>query len=268
LVLIKKDMRQNNRYQVDNIIGPTLPRRKQQSDKSYNYKYNDNYNDKYNNNQPNRSIICQDTQIWLKQQAKESIGNVVTGICDLDEIINLKSNISSKQKFSIDQYKTFFTSIAEKLMAITKPDGYCIFIQTDRKYEGQWIDKSYLLNKSAEKEGLRLLWSKVVLLREVGHTDLHRPTYSHMMCFSKKAKPGATFPDVIDVSKILYKNGTPSLAAETAIKFISQYSPYKIIVDPFVGQGTIVAYANAYGLDAVGIDIDPEQCQLAKDFYL
>ena len=255
--------RSYNRYSFQQIAGtidPVLSKTKiskKQSDKSYNY---NNYN------KSNRNIICQDTQIWLKHQTKESIGNIVTGICDLDEIINLKSN--TKKTFSIDQYKTFFTNIAEHLMAITKPDGYCIFIQTDRKYEGQWIDKSYLLNKSAEKEGLRLLWHKIVLLREVDHTDLHRPTYSHMMCFSKKAKPGATFPDVIDVSKRLYKNGTPSLAAETAVKFVSQYSPHKIIVDPFVGQGTIVAYANAYSLDAVGIDIDPEQCQLAKEFYI
>lgn len=235
-----------------------------------------------NSGNPNRQIICQDTQIWLKQQPKESIGNIVTGICDLDEIINLNNNninnnknnkntkygAKNNQPFTIDRYKTFFSDIAEKLMAVTKPDGYCIFIQTDRKYEGQWIDKSYLLNKSAEKQGLRLLWHKIVLLREVGRTDLHRPTYSHMMCFSKKAKPGATFPDVIDVSKRLYKNGTPSLAAETAIKFINQYSPHKIVVDPFVGQGTIPAYANAYGLDAIGIDIDPEQCKLAQNFYI
>lgn len=226
------------------------------------------------NPNPNRKIICQDTQIWLKQQPKESIGNIVTGMCDLDEIINLNNNngnktgIKPKQAFTIDRYKTFFSDIAEKLMAVTKPDGYCIFIQTDRKYEGQWIDKSYLLNKAAEKQGLRLLWHKIVLLREVGKTDLHRPTYSHMMCFSKRAKPGATFPDVIDVSKRLYKNGTPSLAAEAAIKFINQYSPHKIIVDPFVGQGTIPAYANAYGLDAIGIDIDPEQCKLAQNFYI
>jgi DNA modification methylase len=40
------------------------------------------------------------------------------------------------------------------------------------------------------------------------------------------------------------------------------------IVDPFVGSGTTLAIANKYGMDAVGIDLDPKQCKRALKLYI
>lgn len=206
-----------------------------------------------------RKIINSDAVKWLSDQPDKSLDHVVTGICDMNEM---------GMKDDIDKYLRFFRSTTT--LILRKVKGYAIFIQTDRKYNRSWIDKSYHLSDVAYESGFKLLWHKIVLRRGVDTTDLHRPTYSHMLCFSMNGKPGAATPDVIPVSKSLYENGTPFEAAKRAIEFIKTNCKKDdiIIVDPFVGKGTIVAIANAYGLNAIGIDIDPKQCQEAQNLHL
>lgn len=199
-----------------------------------------------------REIICQDALKWLK--SAKSVPNVVTGICDLDEMPN----------YNMQQYLTFFKQITTQICNKLQPGCYAIFIQTDRKWQRQWIDKSYIISDIANKAGLKMIWHKIVLHRGVGATHLQRPTYAHMLCYSRDGTTGAATPDVIDVGKKLYKNATPTSAANVALDFVKRYSKVKTVLDPFVGQGTIVALANQRGLDAIGIDIDPEQCEKAR----
>jgi len=203
-----------------------------------------------------RKIVCDDAVRWLNAQPDGSLDNVVTGICDLNET-----------DMTLDQYLDFFYKVAGFIMKKVSPQGYAIFVQTDRRYQGRWIDKSYILTETAVNAGLLLKWHKIVLLRSVGATDLHRPTYSHFLCYSRSGKPGISTPDVLDFGKRIYKNATSMKAAEQAIMFIKKNNP-GTVVDPFVGRGTIVALANKHGLSAVGIDIDPEQCEEARRLRL
>lgn len=196
-------------------------------------------------------IICDDALKWLARQ--ETIPNVLTGICDLDEI-----------SMDMDNYIKFFVKIARLIFERLDDRGYAIFIQTDRKYNRSWVDKSYILTSIAREYGLKTIWHKIVLHRGVDRTDLHRPTYAHMLCFSKKGTTGAATPDVIPVSKKLYKNATPPEAAKRGLEFIKRYASIKKVVDPFVGQGTIPAIAQSLGLDSIGVDIDPKQCEKAR----
>ncbi len=209
-------------------------------------------------------LLCQDSLKWLKKQPDHSIPNVVTGICDLNEM---------GKETTLKTYLTFFTSISNLIFRKTRPDGYCIFIQTDRKYDGQLIDKSHLLTTLAEKQGLKLLWHKIICQRDVGKTDLFRPTYSHFLCYSQTGKPGAAFPDVLPVGKKLYDNATPSNGAEKAIDFIASQIKHQRhsqgdlqydIIDPFVGQGTIGIATLSKGLTFLGIDIDTNQCEITR----
>jgi hypothetical protein len=198
-------------------------------------------------------IICDDALNWLKQQS--SIPNVVTGICDMDEM-EIKD---------MNEYITFFMNVVDLICSKLEDGCYAIFVQTDRKYQRSWIDKSYLITSIAQKYKLKTIWHKIVLHRGVDKTDLHRPTYAHMLCYSRNGTTGAATPDVIPVSSKLYKNGTPPEAANRALDFVSRYSKNRTVVDPFVGQGTITALAHKKGLDVIGIDIDPAQCEIAKN---
>jgi tRNA G10 N-methylase Trm11 len=45
---------------------------------------------------------------------------------------------------------------------------------------------------------------------------------------------------------------------------LQQESTTRIVVDPFCGQGTILAVANAMGLDALGVDHSIRKCRRAR----
>jgi hypothetical protein len=210
----------------------------------------------------NWSILCQDSVLWLKSQPDQSISNVITGIPDLNEL----GPDTDKKK-----YLEFFNEVSQLIFKKLQPDGYAIFVQTDRKYDGALIDKSYLLTDSAYKCGLKLVWHKMVCQRDVGKKDLYRPTYSHFLCYTLKGSPGTAFEDVFPVGGKLYENGTPFNVALSAADFISKkikkqkHQTLYQVVDPFVGRGTVGLSCVQKGLTFLGIDIDKNQCQSSEE---
>lgn len=197
-------------------------------------------------------IICADAIDWLSKQRE--LPNVVTGICDMDEMPG----------YDMNRYLDFFIDVVDTIFSKLQSGCYAIFVQTDRKYQRAWIDKSYIITDLAQKHHIKMVWHKIVLHRGVDSTDLHRPTYAHMLCYSRDGTTGAATPDVIPVSKKNYKNATPPEAARRALEFVARYSKVKTVVDPFVGRGTIPIIARDLGLNSIGIDIDPEQCKEAR----
>jgi DNA modification methylase len=201
---------------------------------------------------PKAEIVCADALDWLSKQ--QSISNLVTGICDLAEMPG----------YDMDSYLEFFTDIVDLIFSKLQDGCYAVFIQTDRKYQRSWIDKSYIITNIARNHGMKTIWHKIVLHRSVDATDLHRPTYAHMLCYSRDGTTGIATPDVIPVSRKSYKNATPPEAAKRALEFISKYSKVREVLDPFVGRGTIPLLALELGLSCIGIDIDPEQCEITR----
>lgn len=47
-------------------------------------------------------------------------------------------------------------------------------------------------------------------------------------------------------------------------KFLSEHTSSKTLVHPFCGQGSMLALANHYGLNAIGIERSPKRAELAK----
>jgi len=211
------------------------------------------------------NIVCNDSIEWFTKMPVGSVPNVLTGLPDMNEI-------GSK---SIDEYLSFFRNMCELIFTRLQKNGYAIFIQTDRKIDGQVIDKSYHLTDVALKYGLKLVWHKIVLQRDVGKIDLHRPTYSHVLCYTYIGKPGSAFEDVFPVGEKLYENATPKNACFRCAEYIKIVSksyknkskdekgndicPYDV-VDPFVGRGTAGMACIHNNLTFLGIDIDQEQC--------
>ncbi len=202
---------------------------------------------------PERQIICQDSIPWLETHSK--LDSIVTSIPEMDEV-----------NLNLDEYLTFFRKSASLCLNAVKDNGYCIFLQTDRKYKG-WIDKSYLISDEANKLDIRMIWHKIALRKDVGKTDIYRPTYSHMLCYSKSGKIGVPSADVVYRGQVTYPNAFGIDAVKTVIEFLKMHK-IKSVVDPFVGSGTIVAVANAYGLKSIGIDIDKKQCKNAKKMVI
>ena len=54
------------------------------------------------------------------------------------------------------------------------------------------------------------------------------------------------------------------LACVDACRFVLNETTTRTIVDPFCGWGTVLAVANALGLDAVGVDLSARMCKRAR----
>jgi hypothetical protein len=160
-------------------------------------------------------------------------------------------------KWFIDACKLIFEKVTG--------DQYVFFYQTDRKREGGLIDKSHLVNLAARESNMPLKWHKVVLKRDVGKVDLHRPTFTHLLCYSRTLGSGKATPDVIQCGEMLYKNAMGFNAVKLCLDLIGDRS--NTIFDPFCGQGSVLELANQYGKDAIGIDILPEQCVKACGMF-
>jgi len=165
--------------------------------------------------------------------------------------------------YTITEWKKWFYSMAEAIIEKTQPNGYAIFYQTDRKIDGTLIDKSYIINKAAEKTGAKVIWHKIAMKRSPYKADIMRPTYTHLICISKEGVSGKATPDIFYAGKMMYKNAMGLQACQVAIDFLKSKGITKV-VDPFCGQGSVLVVAGKNKMEAIGIDIDKEQIKRAK----
>ncbi len=217
-------------------------------------------------------LLCKDSVEWLTTEVKpKSFQNIITGLPDLNEIKSITPDLKS--------YVKWFCNVATLLFTAISDNGYCIFIQTDRKLSGkhnppthkfEWISKSNLLIDTAKQCDIPLLWHKIACYHPIGEIST-RPSYGHILCFSRKGIQDvrSKFPDVIMATTKMYDNSTPIEAAEFCVNFILEYYkssinkntlPYNI-VDPFIGQGTTGIVSLSKGLTILGNDIDPNQIE-------
>jgi hypothetical protein len=72
----------------------------------------------------------------------------------------------------------------------------CGFVQpVAMQVDGVWINKGYLVQKAAEQSGHLLLWHKLVCRVPPGVATFGKPSYHHMLCFSKvTVKSPTTLP--------------------------------------------------------------------------
>ncbi len=196
-----------------------------------------------------KEIICADALKWMQSTNKR--GAIVTSLPDADEV-----------GLSPDEWSKWFVRAVGLALDITPPKAPSIFYQTDRKTDGRVLSKAALLFEVAGSKGLRMLWHKIALRHDVGMKDLYRPGYTHMIAFSRAGTCGTATPDVFERGDMVYPNAMGLKAAQIAAQFAGACCD--LIIDPFCGQGTVPAVADALGFDAIGIDIDQKQCAKAE----
>jgi tRNA G10 N-methylase Trm11 len=57
-------------------------------------------------------------------------------------------------------------------------------------------------------------------------------------------------------------------ACRVACRYLVDETETKLVVDPFCGHGTVLAVANALGLDALGVDTNARRCRAARTLVL
>jgi hypothetical protein len=166
----------------------------------------------------------------------------------------------------VDGWRRWFVETVAAACGALADGAVGVFYQTDVKYDGRWIDKGHLVLSGADGAGSHALFHKVVCRVPAGLTTFGRPAYAHLIAVSRERRlaPGASTPDVLPaLGTMSWSRAMGSAAAEAAIAFIATTGA-RVVVDPFCGQGTALAAANAAGLDAIGVELSRRRAARAK----
>lgn len=210
---------------------------------------------------PSREVIQAEAVGWLQAHPATELDAVVTSLPDVSELA--EHDLGSWREWFIATVRLILTWIPEQ--------GVAVFFQSDIRRGANWVDKSYLVNRAGELEGATLMWHKIVCRRPPGAVAVGRPSYSHMLCLARHPRrlPIRPGPDVLpDAGYMPWSRAMGVEACRVACQYLLDETACRRVVDPFCGQGTVLAVANALGLDALGIDLGGKRCRLARNMKL
>tara|TARA_R110002096_G_scaffold16898_1_gene57572 strand:- start:14472 stop:15158 length:687 start_codon:yes stop_codon:yes gene_type:complete len=196
---------------------------------------------------PRRVIHHGDGIEWLGNASLGPSDAIVTSLPDVSEIPEL----------AFAGWRDWFVDAADKVCRATSDDALAIFYQTDIKLDGRWVDKSLMVSEGAARAQSHLLWRKVVCRCPPGSISFGRPAYAHLLCFSRNARllPGQSTPDVLpETGDMSWSRAMGADVCKAVINFLQAHTPCTTVVDPFCGHGSILAAANAHGLNAIGVE--------------
>lgn len=208
---------------------------------------------------PGRTVIQAEAVGWLNEHPASTFDSVITSLPDVSELSGL----------SLDAWREWFVSTVRLILRWIPLESVAIFYQSDIRQGAQWIDKGHCVLSAAEQEGGTLVWHKIVCRRPPGTIAVGRPSYSHMLCIARKlgtlpVRPG---PDVLaDAGFMSFSRAMGVEACRVACQYLLDETQTKRVVDPFCGQGTVLAVANALGMDALGVELGGKRCKIARNF--
>jgi hypothetical protein len=206
---------------------------------------------------PRREVHCADGVAWLARGPLPDRHAVVTSLPDASELPALGP----------EGWRDWFVETAALACRAAADDAVAVFYQTDVKRDGGWVDKSHLVQLGAERAGSRLLWHKVVCRVAPGTVTYGRPAYAHLLCLSRglRLAPGQSSADVLPrLGEMTWARAMGREACEAVARFLLAHTRCRTVVDPFCGLGTMLAVANAFGLDAVGVERSSRRAERAR----
>jgi hypothetical protein len=206
---------------------------------------------------PSRHVHRHDALAWLSEHPAPAPASIITSLPDVAE----------QPEHAFDAWRVWFARAVQAILDWVPAEGVAIFFQTDVLQRGVWVDKSHLVQSAAEASGVMLAWHKIVCRTEPGSSRVGRAGYSHLLCFSRVTRPAFrdALPDVLpDAGDEPSPKAMGVLACEFACRFVLDATPTRLVLDPFCGQGTVLAVANAVGLDAIGVDRSARCCRAAR----
>jgi hypothetical protein len=211
---------------------------------------------------PRRVVHCGDGVAWL-EAARPLPGDhaVVTSLPDASELPALGA----------EGWRAWFTATAALACAAVAAESVAIFYQTDVKRDGRWVDKGHLVHLAADAAGSSLLWHRVVPRVAPGTTTFGRPAWAHLLCFSRALRlaPAQSAPDVLArAGEMTWARAMPVEACASVARFLVAHTACRTVVDPFCGLGTMLAVANAFALDAIGVERSTKRAERARDLRI
>ena len=210
---------------------------------------------------PTRTVFCEDAISWLEQRSALPGCSLVASLPDISEFPG----------YTVAQWQEWFVKAASLILSRTPPEGIAVFYQSDIKINGTWVDKGYLCQKAAESCRTDLLWHKIACRLAPGQISFNRSGYSHILCFSQGVRPDPNHPttDVLPlIGKQTWARGMGLEACQMIAAFIAGHTATKTVVNPFCGQGSMLAAANACDLAAIGIELSRKRAAKARRLLL
>lgn len=198
---------------------------------------------------------------WLEMASLAKDHAIVTSLPDASELPRL----------GFDGWRRWFVDVAALACRSVAEESVAIFFQTDVKRDGLWVDKGHLVQLGAERAGAGLLWHKVVCRAPAGTTTFGRPAYAHLLCFSRglRLTPAQSSADVLPrLGKMTWARAMGLEACDATCRFLVDQTRCRTVVDPFCGVGTVLAVANAHGLDAIGVELSRKRAARARTLEL
>lgn len=209
---------------------------------------------------PSRTVHHGDGVAWVESFGFGPEHAVVTSLPDVSEL-----------RLDVGAWREWFIATAATITARIHDDAVAIFYQTDIKHDGRWIDKGHLVHTGADRSGAHCVFHKIVCRAPAGTTTFGRPAHAHMLAFSRglKLAPGQSSPDVLPaMGAMTWPRAMGTAACEFAAKFVRDLAHATTVVDPFCGHGTMLAVANAFGLDAIGVELSAKRVRKAEALVL
>jgi hypothetical protein len=206
-------------------------------------------------------VHCDDGVAWLGAARLPADHAVVTSLPDLSELPTL----------GFDGWRRWFVDTVALACRAVADESVAVFYQTDVKHDGRWVDKAFLVGLGVEQAGSALLWHKIVCRVPPGATTFGRPAYAHLLCASRglRLAPGQSSPDVLPrLGEMTWARAMGREACEAIVRFLVAHTRCRTVVDPFCGLGTMLAVANAAGLDAIGVERSPRRAERARQLAL
>lgn len=210
---------------------------------------------------PTKTLVQSDALGWLDRTTLTADHALVASIPDFSELPN----------HAVDPWRAWFSDVAERVLRAAHPAAPVVFYQSDVRHAGTWVDKSFLVQRAAQRAGSALLLHRIVCRRPPGTVTFGRATYSHLLLFSRALRTtrGTGYDDVIpDGGPSVWTRGIGLHACEEIVRMIRQESPCRTLVHLFSGKGLLLEVARAHGLNAIGIDCSKRQCRQARDLKL
>ena len=172
------------------------------------------------------------------------------------------------------EWPAWFHSAGVAVLKALPADGIAIVTQTDIRRAGRWVDKSTLVVEAARVAGAELLARKIVCRRPPGTVSSARAAFTHLLVFGRGVVLDPALPDLVpdvmvEVGTLTWTRGTGSETARQCMELVRRYAPATTtIVDPFCGEGMVLAVANALGFDAIGVERNRKRAEKARRLTL
>ena len=101
--------------------------------------------------------------------------------------------------------------------------------------------------------------------------DVEGDGFQRLLGFSRGlriADPSATADVLPQLGAMTWKKAMGVAACEATCRFLLAHTQCKTVLDPFCGVGTMLAVAEAHGMDAIGVELSPRRAAQARELQL